>query len=41
MTQARKWSNDVTEHSDALDLEGGIFEQHDPQKNRGFPQGLG
>jgi hypothetical protein len=32
MAQARRWSNDVTEHSDALDLEGGIFEQHDPRK---------
>lgn len=27
-----KWSADVTEHSDALDLEGHVFEQHDPKK---------
>ena len=28
----KKWSQDVTEHSDALDLEAGVFEQHDPKK---------
>lgn len=28
----KKWSQDVTEHSDALDLEGGVFAQHDPKK---------
>ncbi len=27
-----KWSADVTEHSDALDLEEHVFEQHDPKK---------
>jgi hypothetical protein len=27
-----KWSQDVTEHSDALDLEAHVFEQHDPHK---------
>jgi hypothetical protein len=27
-----KWSADVTEHSDALDLEENVFEQHDPKK---------
>jgi hypothetical protein len=27
----RKWSAQVTEHSDALDLEGGVFEKHDPK----------
>ncbi|MER9899853.1 DUF3175 domain-containing protein [Mesorhizobium sp. M0130] len=32
MTAQRKWSADVTEHSDALDLEEHIFESHDPQK---------
>ena len=26
-----KWSQDVTEHSDALDLEPEIFESHDPK----------
>lgn len=26
----RKWSHNVTEHSDALDLEDGVFEQNDP-----------
>lgn len=28
----RKWSNKVTETSDALDLEQGIFEGNDPKK---------
>jgi hypothetical protein len=27
----RKWSQDVTEHSDALDLEEGVFTQDDPR----------
>jgi len=27
-----KWSADVTEHSDALDLESNIFESKDPRK---------
>ena len=27
----RKWSADVTEHSDALDLEEGIFRSDDPK----------
>ena len=26
----RKWSQDVTEHSDALDLEEGVFTRVDP-----------
>jgi hypothetical protein len=30
--QKEKWSADVTEHSDALDLEEHVFEQHDPRK---------
>jgi hypothetical protein len=30
--QKKKWSADVTEHSDALDLEKHVFEQHDPKK---------
>ena len=29
-THGRKWSQDVTEHSDALDLEAGVFEKDDP-----------
>jgi hypothetical protein len=29
---ARKWSQQVTEHSDALDLEQGVFESHDPRR---------
>ncbi|HWA18443.1 MAG TPA: DUF3175 domain-containing protein [Devosia sp.] len=29
---ARKWSQDVTEHSDAMDLEAHIFESDDPHK---------
>ena len=28
----RKWSHEVTEHSDALDLEEGIFESDDPHE---------
>jgi len=26
-----KWSSDVTEHSDALDLEEGVFKKDDPK----------
>jgi len=32
MTKAKKWSQDVTEHSDALDLEEHIFESEDPKQ---------
>ncbi|CAH2408418.1 DUF3175 domain-containing protein [Mesorhizobium escarrei] len=32
MTAKRKWSGEVTEHSDALDLEEHIFESDDPKK---------
>ena len=32
MTAKKKWSVDVTEHSDALDLEEHIFESDDPRK---------
>lgn len=28
----KKWSQDVTEQSDALDLEDGVFKQKDPAK---------
>lgn len=28
----KKWSQDVTEHSDALDLDEGVFKQDDPAK---------
>ena len=31
-TTKKKWSQDVTEHSDALDLEAHVFEQTDPHK---------
>jgi hypothetical protein len=31
-TTARKWSHSVTENSDALDLEHGVFAQEDPKK---------
>ena len=31
-TAKRKWSQEVTEHSDALDLESHVFEQTDPQE---------
>jgi hypothetical protein len=30
--KTKKWSADVTEHSDALDLESNIFESRDPKK---------
>lgn len=30
--QKRKWSAQVSEHSDALDLEKGVFASHDPEK---------
>ncbi|MGB3540542.1 MAG: DUF3175 domain-containing protein [Mesorhizobium sp.] len=32
MAAKKKWSADVTEHSDALDLEGHIFESDDPRE---------
>jgi hypothetical protein len=28
----KKWSQDVTEHSDALDLEKGVFTRDDPKE---------
>jgi hypothetical protein len=31
-TSACKWSHSVTEHSDAHDLEHGVFAQEDPKK---------
>jgi uncharacterized protein DUF3175 len=34
MTQAttnKRWSNEVTRHSNALDLEEGVFTRHDPR----------
>lgn len=32
MSAQKKWSGEVTEHSDALDLEEHIFESDDPKK---------
>ena len=32
MPAKKKWSADVTEHSDAMDLEPHIFESDDPKK---------
>ena len=32
MTAAKKWSAEVTEHSDAMDLEDHIFESDDAKK---------
>ena len=32
MATEKKWSADVTEHSDALDLEPNVFEQDDPKE---------
>jgi hypothetical protein len=31
-THAKKWSQDVTDHSDAMDLEDHIFESDDPKE---------
>jgi hypothetical protein len=31
-TSPRRWSKDVTEHSNALDLQRGVFSQKDPDK---------
>jgi hypothetical protein len=31
-TKGRRWSQDVTEHSDALDLEKSVFAQKDPHR---------
>lgn len=31
-TPTTKWSHQITEHSNALDLEEGVFTWHDPQK---------
>lgn len=31
-SKTRKWSKNVTEHSDALDLEKGVFAGNDPAK---------
>jgi len=31
MAGKRKWSQDVTDHSDALDLEGSVFKKDDPK----------
>jgi hypothetical protein len=32
MAEKRKWSKDVTEHSDALDLKDGVFKLSDPKR---------
>jgi hypothetical protein len=32
MPAKKKWSADVTEHSDALDLEQDVFKQRDPRR---------
>ena len=31
-TRKKKWSQDVTEHSDALDLKEGVFKLKDPKR---------
>lgn len=31
-SHSKKWSQDVTESSDAMDLKGGVFKQKDPKK---------
>ena len=32
MASSKTWSAEVTEHSDALDLKEGVFEQDDPKR---------
>ncbi len=32
MAESKKWSQDVTKHSDALDLEEGVFTWDDPRR---------
>jgi len=32
MMAVKKWSQDVTEHSNALDLDGGVFTWKDPKR---------
>ena len=32
MAKKKKWSQDVTENSDAMDLKGGVFKSTDPKK---------
>lgn len=32
MSTAKKWSSEVTKHSNALDLEEGVFTQNNPKK---------
>jgi hypothetical protein len=32
VAKKKKWSQDVTEHSNALDLEKNVFSQHDPKQ---------
>ncbi|MFB9950351.1 DUF3175 domain-containing protein [Rhizobium puerariae] len=32
MPRKKKWSQDVTEHSDALDLKEGVFKSRSPRK---------
>jgi hypothetical protein len=32
MAASKKWSRDVTEHSNALDLQHDVFTLHDPKK---------
>jgi hypothetical protein len=31
-SRKKKWSQDVTEHSDAMDLKNGVFKSNDPKK---------
>jgi hypothetical protein len=34
----QKWSQKVTDNSDAMDLEGGVFKQRSAKKDRGLAQ---
>ena len=35
-----RWSQEVTEHSDALDLERDVFTLDDPEENRSLAEAL-
>ena len=41
MVKKEKWSAEVSEHSDALDLEAHVFENDDPKENRRIAETLG
>ena len=40
-TKSKRWSRDVTEHSNALDLEKSVFDEGQPAGNRPVAEALG